>query len=800
MVKKILKRRKPKNTPVVKQVVIKKHHAKKYRKRHVGLLVASVLGFVLLSGTLIQYRDQLMIGANSSRDYILSFVTGEDTSVSSVESTYGFSLNFDKNKYYVSAVDGDTGKMYQAKNLDEKLAYTSIQVSPYSSRTITDRSAISINYHADQKPGKSVVELFATALTDAGIDPKNVFMVDSGAAKIGGVNFTSSVWQTSTSDGPFQSLKSSFSLYVADVNGHPMTIVVAEGFVSKPGTHPQYDDIIKSISFSKKTAIVKPSSSTTRVAVKRPSLLDTLTYTNVVSAASDIGDVDASGRVAALYGPAAVKIYNVYAMDINFDGMPFMDNLVGGGTGSGFFVGPDGLIATNGHVATADVKNVAIESAAILYVSTGDSRYLDYLLSFTDFDESKVDMSDLKAAVAEAIDDIYELDSSRFKKVNDVQNLFVNLKSDEPDMKSLVQNTVNRTEFGATKSFVKATLKSYDYRSVNINGFKGSDVAILSIRGDNYPTVRLGSISDVQQGSNLNIIGFPGNASDNSIVDSSASVATLTNGKVSSIKDAEGSKNKLIETTTTIGHGNSGGPVFADNGEVVGLATYTADGGGQGGGTYNYIRDIKDLKDLAAKNSIAIGGVSETQSEWEEGMGYFYTAHYSKALKNFDKVKEFYPFHNKVDEFSATAKKRIDEGLDVKDFPVVAVAIGAVVLLAIVGGTVAAIVLHKKKHNVYAAGVAQGVVAPVTPGVPNQVVSVTPIVQPAGYAATSATQTVQPTQPSAQLPVQSVAPPQSATPVGSSPSQSAAVPQPTDSSQQASSNPSANPPSHNPLM
>jgi hypothetical protein len=405
------------------------------------------------------------------------------------------------------------------------------------------------------------------------------------------------------------------------------------------------------------------------------------------------------------------------------------------------------------------------------------SRPREYLSSFTDFDESKVNAKDSKAVVAAALDAIYDLDSSRFEKVDAVQNLFVNLKSDEPDMKSLVQDTRDRTEYEATKSFVKATVKGYDYRSININGFKGSDVALISIKGSNYPVVHLGTISDVQQGSNLNIIGFPGNASDNNIVDSTAAVATLTNGKVSSIKDAEGSKNKLIETATTIGHGNSGGPVFADNGNVVGLATYTADGGGQGDGTYNYVRDIKDLKDLAAKKSINIEGTSETQSEWEEGMGYFYTAHYSKALKNFDKVKELYPFHNKVDEFSATAKKRIDEGLDVKDFPVVPVVIGVVALLVVIGGAVAAIVLHKKKHNVYVAGVAQGTVAPVVPGVPNQVVSVTPVVQP--------------TVP----PVQSVDPQPT---VSSTPTVGAVQP-PVEPSQPPV-DPPANPPSNNPLM
>ena len=72
------------------------------------------------------------------------------------------------------------------------------------------------------------------------------------------------------------------------------------------------------------------------VAVKRPSLLDTLLIPRLLRRLANKVDIDASGRIAALYGPAAVKIYNVYAMDINFDGELFMGNLISGGTGSGF--------------------------------------------------------------------------------------------------------------------------------------------------------------------------------------------------------------------------------------------------------------------------------------------------------------------------------------------------------------------------------------------------------------------------------------------------------------------------------
>jgi hypothetical protein len=53
-----------------KHVKLKAHHAKPYRKRHLGLLITSVAALVLLGATLVQYRDLIIGGFSSSRSFV----------------------------------------------------------------------------------------------------------------------------------------------------------------------------------------------------------------------------------------------------------------------------------------------------------------------------------------------------------------------------------------------------------------------------------------------------------------------------------------------------------------------------------------------------------------------------------------------------------------------------------------------------------------------------------------------------------------------------------------------------------
>jgi hypothetical protein len=120
-----------------------------------------------------------------------------------------------------------------------------------------------------------------------------------------------------------------------------------------------------------------------------------------------------------------------------------------------------------------------------------------------------------------------------------------------------------------------------------------------------------------------------------------------------------------------------------------------------GDGVFNYVRDIADLSSLATKNSVNLSKISETQKEWEEGVNFFYQAHYSKAVKNFERVKSLYPQHAKVAQFTSLAEQKIAAGEELKDFPM-ALVIGA--LLTTLSITVLAAILiirHKRNHQVY---------------------------------------------------------------------------------------------------
>ena len=102
----------------------------------------------------------------------------------------------------------------------------------------------------------------------------------------------------------------------------------------------------------------------------------------------------------------------------------------------------------------------------------------------------------------------------------------------------------------------------------------GKDVAILKIEQSNLPTVPVGDDTKLQVGDKIFIIGYPGAAELGSAA--MGSEPTLTSGDVSARQTMPGGW-QAIQTDAAINHGNSGGPAFNDQGQVVGIATFGAD-------------------------------------------------------------------------------------------------------------------------------------------------------------------------------------------------------------------------------
>lgn len=710
-----------------KHVKLKAHHAKPYRKRHVGLLFVSLLALIFLGALLVQYRDQIVGGISSSKTFVSDLFPQNNSYDVNIASSYGFNVAYDQKTFYASAISDDTGSLFIGSELSQQRAYTIVRIAPNfasGTHTSTAGSTLTMTLHPGGVGAKNTLD--AIALQDGGIDSTKVVRVTTVTANIGGETFQKNTWQAKASSALSPALTARFVTYSGLVRGDVFTIAISLGVT---GTDESvYAPVLNTLSFDNKVSFVAPPSDAVVAKVQASrSLLDTITNTGIAAAASNGVDLSGSEQVAALYTPAVVKIYNAYCMDISIDGKAYGTGYCSAASGSGFFLSQDGYLATNGHVASVTPLDLVITDAINEYVNKGEPKYLDYLLSLTALKSSDIPSGATSTQILGImVDAMYKLDATRFTATNDVENLLVQVTPKNPDITALLQDTKDRTAYtAADTSVLKAKLVAADYRANDgYDGFKASDVAIIKVDGENFPIVKLGSINTAVQGSDLSILGYPGNASDNGIVDSTSSEATLTTGKVSSIKNASGSDKKLIETDATIGHGNSGGPALADDGEVVGIATYTVDGSGSGNGVFNYIRDIKDLTDLASARNITFDTNSATQAAWQEGIANFYTSHYSKALKYFAIVEKLYPNDSKVASFTAAAQQNIADGKDVVDFPLIPAIVISVIVLAGIGFGALFIIRHHKKHLIYNAGVAQGTVQPVGPGIGAQTVVV----------------------------------------------------------------------------
>ena len=713
--------------PKIKTVTLHRHHVKAYRKRHIGLLMISLLALFVLIIAIVQYRYQITSSFISGRDFISGLFSNDSNKSYDIKihSTFGFDISFDQKQFYASAIDYKTGNIFLGNQLGENRAYSVVRIATNWINYKSNQSVFTLTYHNDDtylnKPAPKLESIQNLALKDININESSVINQSTKSLTIDNQKFLKTTWKLEVKNSLIPRLSGQIITYVGIVNGQLITIAI-DGGINQTNVDTTYQDVISSLKFgSKEQAYIIQSSKVATNLTSSRTLIDTLMFSSIASAASSNSAPNIQEKTAALYGPAVVKIYNAYCMDISINNRPYVHNVCDASFGSGFFIDRYGYIATNGHVATADPKSIAIQFAFSSY-SDGDSQYLNYLLSVAGVKESDIpsgaSQTELLALV---IDKLYKIPDSKISIKNNVNNLLVCLTDKQPDTQKLIDDTNKRIEYTEQNSIKRAKLISSNYLALDgIAGFRASDVAIIKVGGTDYPTTKLGSIDNVRQGAELMILGFPGIATDNGIVESSVNTATLTMGKVSSIKNVSGSNSMVIETDATIGHGNSGGPAFGDNGDVIGIATYTVDGSGKGDGVFNYIRDIKDLIRLADKSSVSVNTESPTQDEWQKGIDNFYSSHYSKAVDNFRKVKELYPYQSKVGEFIQSANKRIQNGEDVQDFPTVIVSIVSVIILSGIGLAVFLIVRQKKHHEIYKDKLSTGDIEAFTPEIKAQ--------------------------------------------------------------------------------
>ncbi len=307
--------------------------------------------------------------------------------------------------------------------------------------------------------------------------------------------------------------------------------------------------------------------------------------------------------------------------------------------GSGFIVTPDGYVITNAHVVDEndnDTKQTFVQQA-FQEIMDDDVKVLE--------DAMRRKMTDEESKALKDANSWYFSQTMEVGNIKKEFSVVFGISGDKGKIVPLI---------------IPAKLV------IQGNPIPGKDVAILKLtKKHTYPTIRMGDDKALRVGDQVYVLGYPAVATFHPLIsEESISEASLTRGLVSAKKNMKDGW-EVLQTDASITHGNSGGPVMNEQGEVIGLATfgsidYQRQAEVQG---MNFIVPSTIVQEYIKKAKIE-PDMSDISLAYEEAMDLFDKAHYKKALEKFREVKEMngsFPF---IDKFITDTRKNIDKGLD----------------------------------------------------------------------------------------------------------------------------------------
>jgi serine protease Do len=193
----------------------------------------------------------------------------------------------------------------------------------------------------------------------------------------------------------------------------------------------------------------------------------------------------------------------------------------------------------------------------------------------------------------------------------------------------------------------------------------GKDVAIIKVDAKEMATVRLGSEAALSTGDRLFVLGFPGPATFNPVLSKdSQKEPTLTQGVLSAKKTlSEGST--VLQTDAGMTHGNSGGPVFDEQGKVVGVATFGSvdPQTGREVAGLNFAVPVAVVSDLLAKSNVKTAEGTATK-RYRLALDAYDKHWYKRALPLFRDVKRLDPSHPSVERLIKESETAVAQGRD----------------------------------------------------------------------------------------------------------------------------------------
>jgi serine protease Do len=189
----------------------------------------------------------------------------------------------------------------------------------------------------------------------------------------------------------------------------------------------------------------------------------------------------------------------------------------------------------------------------------------------------------------------------------------------------------------------------------------GKDVAILKINAKNLPTVQIGDDKGLNTGDPVYILGYPAAAN---ISETKANEVSLTSGLVSARKTMPDDWD-VLQTDAAMSHGNSGGPVLNNQGQMIGLATFgkVDQKSGETVQGVNFIVPVTVVQEFLTKINVQ-PQESPLSIQYRQGIALFEAQHYRQALDKFRKIQELNADFPYVQTYISESRAAIDAGRD----------------------------------------------------------------------------------------------------------------------------------------
>lgn len=218
-------------------------------------------------------------------------------------------------------------------------------------------------------------------------------------------------------------------------------------------------------------------------------------------------------------------------------------------TGSGFFIQKEGYVATNCHVVDEEASYIRqrLISSVFRQVTASNIKTMEesWAVNFTE-----TQRDELYNTFATIYSNIVPISLDSLTK-----SIYVIMASDN-------QNGSYQKELPAL-IVVKG------------RSMPGKDIAILKVtQKGNYPTLKISEDDNVMVGERVLVFGYPETVTNNEFLSKATALEpTLTSGIISALKRTTLNW-PVIQMDAGINHGNSGGPVCNNRGEVIAVTTF----------------------------------------------------------------------------------------------------------------------------------------------------------------------------------------------------------------------------------